>query len=82
MVRTIKGMGPIFRNLIRTNVRNAFILYPGGVVKPQPKGSDVWVLNPDLLPGFFNNERASLDRRDIQAIEGSLSVYVRNSELK
>jgi hypothetical protein len=58
------------------------VLYPGWLVKPQPKGCEVWVLNPDLLPGFLNNERESLDKRDIQAIEGSLSVYVRNSALK
>jgi hypothetical protein len=58
------------------------VLYPGWFVKPQPKGCDVWVLNPDLLPGFLKNERESLEKRDIQAIEGCLSVYVRNSELK
>jgi hypothetical protein len=58
------------------------VLYSGCFVKPQPKGRDVWLLNPDLLPGFLKNERESLDRRDIQAIEGCLSVYVRNSELK
>jgi hypothetical protein len=54
------------------------VLYPEWFVKPQPKGCDVWVLNPDLLPGFLKNENVVLDRRDIQAIEGSLS-YVRNS---
>ncbi len=58
------------------------VLYPGWFVKPQPKGCDVWVLNPDLLPGFLKNERKALDKRDIQAIEGCLSVYVRHSELK
>ncbi len=58
------------------------VLYPGWFVKPQPKGCEVWVLHPDALPGFLKNEKASLDKRDIQAIEGCLSVYVRNSEQK
>ena len=58
------------------------VLYPGWFVKPQPKSCEVWVLNPDLLPGFLKNEGELLDKRDIQAIEGCLSVYVRNSELK
>ena len=58
------------------------VLYPGWFVKPQPKGSDVWVLNPDLLPAFLKNEKPALDKRDIQAIEGCLSVYVRNSEVR
>ena len=54
------------------------VLYPGWFVKSQPKRCEVWVLNPDLLPGFLKNERPALDKRDIQAIEGCLSVYVRN----
>ena len=58
------------------------VLYPGWFVKHQPKRCEVLVLNPDLLPGFLKNERESLDKRDIQAIEGYLSVYVRNSELR
>jgi len=56
------------------------VLYPGWFVKPQPKGCDVWVLNPDALPGFLQNEKASLDKHDIQAVEGCMSVYVRHSE--
>jgi len=58
------------------------VLYPGWFVKPQPKGCEVWVLHPDALPTFLKNEREALDKRDIQAIEGCLSVYVRNSELR
>lgn len=58
------------------------VLYPGWFVKPQPKDSDVWVLNPDILPGFLKNEKQALDKRDIQAIEGCLSVYVRNYDFK
>ncbi len=58
------------------------VLYPGWFVKPQPKGCEVWVLHPDALPAFLKNEKPALDKRDIQAIEGSLSVYVRNSDLK
>jgi len=56
------------------------VVYPGWFVKPQPKGCEVWVLHPDALPGFLRNEKDALDRKDIQAIEGCLSVYVRNSE--
>ena len=55
------------------------VLYPGWFVKPQPPGCEVWVLHPDALPSFLKNERTLLDARDIQAIEGCLSVYVRKS---
>jgi hypothetical protein len=51
-------------------------------MKPQAKSCEVRVLHPDALPGFLNNKKASPDKRDILAIEGFLSVYVRNSELK
>lgn len=56
------------------------VLYPGWYVKAPSHGCEVWVLNPDVLPGFLRNERTSLDARDIQAIEGCLSVYVRKTE--
>jgi hypothetical protein len=58
------------------------VLYPGWFVKPQPKGCEVWVLHPDALHGFLKNETELLDRRDIQAIEYCLSMYVRNPRLK
>jgi len=55
------------------------VLYPGWYVKAPSYGGEVWVLNPDMLPAFLKNERPLLDSRDIQAIEGCLSVYVRKS---
>ena len=56
------------------------VLYAGWFIKSILKCCDVWVLNPDAVRGFLKNERESLDKWDIQAIEGCLSVYVRNSE--
>ena len=56
------------------------VLYPGWFVV-EPNGSEVWVLNPDRFFGYVKNGKLVLDKRDIQAIEGCLSVYVRNSEL-
>lgn len=55
------------------------VLYPGWFVKTQIPNPEVWVLNPDMLPGFLKGEKTLLDARVIQAIEGSLSVYVRRS---
>ncbi len=52
------------------------VLYPGWFVKAPRNGCGVWVLNPDHLPGFLQNEMTSLDARDIQAIEGCLSAHI------
>jgi hypothetical protein len=57
------------------------VLYPEWYVSER-KGCEVWVLNLDRFLGYLKNEKPALDKRDIQAIEGCLSVYVRNSELK
>ena len=56
----------------------AVVFYPGWFVKTQHKSCEVWVLNPDLLPRFLKGEKQALDKGDIQAIEGCLSVYVRS----
>ncbi len=53
------------------------VLYPGWYVKAKSNGFEVWVLNPDMLPGYLKTEKPLLDARDIQAIEACLSVYAR-----
>ena len=74
---TVKGF---LKNVVAGDLPvRPVVLYPGWFVKPQPKGCEVRVLHPDALPGFLKNEGESLDKRDIQAIEACLSVYVRNS---
>ncbi|MGC8494389.1 MAG: hypothetical protein ACP5SH_21920, partial [Syntrophobacteraceae bacterium] len=56
------------------------VLYPEWYVV-EPKGCEVWVLNIDRFLGYLKHGQPTLDKRDIQAIESCLSVYVRNSEL-
>ncbi len=57
------------------------VLYPGWFVKVPSNGCKVWVLNHEMLSGYLKRERALFDTRDIQAIEGCLSVYIRKSNV-
>lgn len=55
------------------------VLYPGWFVKPQPKGVEVWVLNPRNLPAFLHYEKAILQHEEIGLIVGQLSQYIRGA---
>ena len=55
------------------------VLYPGWFVKPQPKGVEVWVLNPRNLPAFLQYEKPILEQHEIGLIAGQLSQYIRGS---
>ncbi|MBP1741591.1 MAG: hypothetical protein H6Q48_3884, partial [Deltaproteobacteria bacterium] len=36
------------------------VIYPGWYVSDQPKGAEVWVLNPKALPAFLEHERSTI----------------------
>jgi hypothetical protein len=58
------------------------VLYLGWFVSKQPKGADVWVLNPKSLPGFLEYESNKLATEDIQLVNFHVSRYVRGSASK
>ena len=55
------------------------VLYPGWFITPQPKGSEVWVLNPKSLPGFLEHADRVLNPEDIRLINFHLARYQRSS---
>lgn len=55
------------------------VLYPGWFVKRQPKGVEVWVLNPMNLPAFLQYEKPVLEPEEVGLIAGQLSQYIRGS---
>ncbi|TAL27863.1 MAG: hypothetical protein EPN94_01010 [Nitrospirae bacterium] len=55
------------------------ILYPGWFVSPQPKGTDVWVLNKKALLAFLEKEPSILSSEDVHALAAHLERYVRNA---
>jgi len=56
------------------------VLYPGWYVEKQPKGVDVWVLNPKALKAFLEHERPDLSTEDVSLLAYHLSRHVRESE--
>jgi hypothetical protein len=56
------------------------VLYPGWYITPQPKGAEVWVLNPDALPAFIEHEDVVLSPEDINLVTLHLELYVRAKE--
>ena len=53
------------------------VVFPGWFVKPNPKGSWVWVLNPKALPSFVQNEPVRLSESDLHLAAFHLSRFVR-----
>ncbi len=55
------------------------VVYPGWFVEDPPKGtkSDVWVLNPKVLPSFIEHHREKLSPEDVKLLSYHLSRYVR-----
>ena len=55
------------------------VLYPGWFIERQPKGVEVWVLNPRNLPPFLQYEKTVLQQDEIKLIASQLSQYIRRS---
>lgn len=59
------------------------IVFPGWFVEYiGPKERTIWVLNPKVLPTFFDHERTQLSREDIQLATFHLSRFVRTTDAK
>jgi len=82
-----KALGSWLGDLIRESTGKSFdvrpvVLYPGWYVNKQPKGAEVWVLNPKALPAFLEHERITMSPEDVQLVSYHLSRYVRGTESK
>ena len=64
---------------VRPNVRPV-VLYPGWWVDPQPKGVEVWVLNPDLLPAYIRHENAFYRDDQVKLFALALDTHMRSHE--
>jgi hypothetical protein len=53
------------------------VLFPGWFVEPFPKGSSVWVLNPQALPSFIQHEPTRINESDLHMAAFHLARYIR-----
>jgi len=53
------------------------ILFPGWFVEPFPKGSSVWVLNPQALPSFIQHEPSRISESDLHMASYHLARYIK-----
>jgi hypothetical protein len=58
------------------------VVFPGWYVQPtaEAKASDVWVLNPRMLPGFIGRSAPQLPDPDARMVAFHLSRYARTTE--
>ena len=53
------------------------VLFPGWFVEPFPKGSSVWVLNPQALPSFIQHEPNRIIESDLHLAAFHLVRFIR-----
>jgi len=53
------------------------VLFPGWFVEPSPKGSSVWVLNPQALASFIQHEPTRIIESDLHLAAFHLGRYIR-----
>lgn len=68
----------------RKVVVQPIVVYPGWFVEDPPKGtrSDVWVLNPKVLPAFIEHRREMVSPEDVKLLSYHLSRYVRTENVE
>jgi hypothetical protein len=58
------------------------VVYPGCFITNQPRGGEVWVLNPKGLPTFLDHEKKEVTPEDVHLVSYHLCRYVRNRKAK
>ena len=81
-VQQVKASASWLQELIEESTGKKFkvrpvILYPGWFVQKQPKGVEVWVLNPKAMPAFLKNSNTTMSSEDVYLVSYHLSRYVR-----
>jgi hypothetical protein len=54
------------------------VLYPGWYINHQPKGAEVWVLNPKGFPTFLDHADKTITPEDVHLVTYHLCRYVRS----
>lgn len=54
------------------------VLFPGWWVERQPKGVEVWVLNPKALASFVEQEPRQFNEQEVRILAEGLARYVRD----
>jgi hypothetical protein len=85
-VMQAKALGRWLEDLIRESTGKKFkvrsvVVYPGWYVSDQPKGVEVWVLNPKALPAFLEHENSTMSPEDVHLVFYHLCRYVRSPAL-
>jgi hypothetical protein len=53
------------------------VLFPGWFVEPFPKGSSIWVLNPQALSSFIEHEPTRINEGDLHMAAYHLARYIK-----
>jgi Nuclease-related domain len=86
-VMQARALSRWLEELIRESTGKAFkvrpvVVYPGWYVSDQPKGVEVWVLNPKALPAFLEHEHSTMSPEDVHLVCYHLSRYVRGCSVE
>jgi hypothetical protein len=86
-VMQARALSRWLEELIRESTGKAFkvrpvVVYPGWYVSDQPKGAEVWVLNPKALPAFLEHEHSTISAEDVHLVCYHLSRYVRGTAVE
>ena len=86
-VMQTKALSRWLEELIKDSTGKSFkvrpvVVYPGWYVSDQPRGAEVWVLNPKALPSFLEHENTTMSTEDVHLVCYHLSRYVRGTGLE
>jgi len=81
-ITQVQGNTRWLAEALRTSTGKEFpirpvVLFPGWFVEPFPKGSSVWVLNPQALPSFIKHEPILINDSDLHLAAFHLARYIR-----
>jgi hypothetical protein len=84
-IKQAKTQAHWLKDLIKDSTGKTFkvrpvVLYPGWFISKQPKGVEVWVLNPKSLPGFLEHENSILSPEETKLAAFHLSRYIRECQ--
>jgi hypothetical protein len=86
-VMQARALSRWLEELIRESTGKSFkvrpvVVYPGWYVSDQPRGAEVWVLNPKALPSFLEHENLTMSPEDVHLVSYHLSRYVRGTAVE
>ena len=81
-VTQVQGNAKWLADMLRASTGRDFpvrpvVLFPGWFVEPFPKGSLIWVLNPQALPSFIRHEPTQINESDLHMAAFHLARYIK-----